>query len=106
MSVEADAAWSDAGARGTLVERSPLLLAAAVAGAYFLAAWLGLGLIARPQDVAVFWPAAGVAAGSMLAMSRPTRPWLARGLSPDSGRRTPNGGRRSIRITTTSRCMG
>jgi PAS domain S-box-containing protein len=80
LSVEADAAWSDAGARGTLVERSPLLLAAAVAGAYFLAAWLGLGLIARPQDVAVFWPAAGVAAGSMLAVSRPTRPWLAAGI--------------------------
>lgn len=63
-----------------LVERSPLLLAAIVAVAYALAAALSLELVARPQDVAVFWPAAGLAAGSMIAVARPVRPWIAAGI--------------------------
>jgi PAS domain S-box-containing protein len=37
--------------------------AVAIAGAYFLAARLGLALRSEPSDVAVFWPAAGIAAG-------------------------------------------
>lgn len=81
MPVETDAAWSGTRVReAPLVERSPLLLATVVAVAYFLAAGLSLGLVARPQDVAVFWPAAGIATGSMLAVPPSTRPWLAAGV--------------------------
>jgi PAS domain S-box-containing protein len=54
-----------------------LTLALVVALAYALTAWLGLGLVARLEVVAVFWPAAGVAAGSMAATAAPLRPWLA-----------------------------
>lgn len=45
-------------------------LAAVLAVGYFLAAWLGLLVVAQPAHVAAFWPAAGVAAGIMLAMGR------------------------------------
>src|SRR5580693_2277597 len=38
-------------------------LAVAVGVAYFLSARLSLGLLTKPDGVAVFWPAAGVAAG-------------------------------------------
>src|SRR5258708_22270995 len=38
-------------------------LAAAVAVAYFLAGRLGVGLILKPEGVAVFWPAAGISSG-------------------------------------------
>ena len=43
--------------------------AGALAVVYFLTARLGLALQAQPSDVAVFWPASGVAAG-FLIMSR------------------------------------
>ena len=43
-------------------------LAAAVGIAYFLAARLSLLLLAKPDRVAVFWPAAGVAAGTLIAL--------------------------------------
>jgi PAS domain S-box-containing protein len=39
-----------------------------VAAAYFLAARLGLALLIMPGGVAAFWPAAGVAAGTMIAL--------------------------------------
>jgi len=42
----------------------------AVAFAYFGAAWLGLRLLAQPSDVAVFWPASGIAAGILIAAGR------------------------------------
>jgi integral membrane sensor domain MASE1 len=42
----------------------------AVTVAYFGAAWLGLGLLAQPSDVAVFWPASGIAAGILIAAGR------------------------------------
>jgi PAS domain S-box-containing protein len=44
--------------------------AAGVAAAYFLAALLGLALRIQPSDVAVFWPAAGVAAGILVVTGR------------------------------------
>jgi signal transduction histidine kinase len=43
-------------------------LAIAVAIAYFLAARLSLALLTKPDGVAVFWPAAGVAAGVLIAL--------------------------------------
>ena len=39
-------------------------LAIAVGVAYFLAARLSLALLTKPDGVAVFWPAAGLASGS------------------------------------------
>jgi PAS domain S-box-containing protein len=42
----------------------------AVAVAYFGAAWLGLRLLAQPSDVAVFWPASGIAVGILIAAGR------------------------------------
>ena len=43
-------------------------LAAAVGLAYFLAAQLGLGLLMKPDGVAVFWPAAGISSGVLIAL--------------------------------------
>lgn len=43
-------------------------LTIAVAIAYFLAARLSFFLVTKPDDVAAFWPAAGVAAGLMIAL--------------------------------------
>jgi PAS domain S-box-containing protein len=43
-------------------------LAAAVCIAYFLAARLSLLLLTKPDGVAVFWPASGVAAGVLIAL--------------------------------------
>lgn len=66
--------------------RAPGSVAAAAAAmplvgiAYFLAAWLGLALVAQPAGVAVFWPAAGVAGGAMLALNGRARPWAAAGV--------------------------
>ncbi|MBX9776267.1 MAG: MASE1 domain-containing protein [Xanthobacteraceae bacterium] len=46
----------------------PVLLAVVVSIAYFLAARLSLALLTKPEGVAVFWPAAGVAAGVLIAL--------------------------------------
>jgi PAS domain S-box-containing protein len=43
-----------------------IALAAAVGVAYFLAAQLSLALLTKPDGVAVFWPAAGIAAGALI----------------------------------------
>jgi signal transduction histidine kinase len=43
-------------------------LAAAVAVVYFVAARLSLALLTKPEGVAVFWPAAGVSAGVLIAL--------------------------------------
>jgi integral membrane sensor domain MASE1 len=45
-------------------------LAACIATAYFLAARVGLALQAQPSDVAVFWPASGLAAGILIVAGR------------------------------------
>jgi PAS domain S-box-containing protein len=44
--------------------------ACAIALAYFLAAQLGLSLLDKPSDVAVFWPASGIAAAILIAAGR------------------------------------
>jgi PAS domain S-box-containing protein len=48
-------------------------LAVAVGIAYFLAARLSLALLTKPEGVAVFWPAAGVAAGVLIALGSRAR---------------------------------
>ena len=48
--------------------------ACAVAIVYFLAARLGLTLLSMPSDVAVFWPASGIAAGILIVSGRRALP--------------------------------
>src|SRR6478672_3827493 len=48
-------------------------LTVAVAIAYFLAAQLSLLLLTKPDGVAVFWPAAGVSAGTLIALGHAAR---------------------------------
>ena len=50
-------------------------IAAAVGLAYFLAAKLSLGLLMKPAGVAVFWPAAGISSGVLIALG-PRARWL------------------------------
>src|SRR5258708_28821657 len=46
---------------------------AAVAIAYFLSARLSLALLEKPDGVAVFWPAAGVASGTLIVAGSAAR---------------------------------
>ena len=48
-------------------------LAVTVAIVYFLAARLSLALLTKPEGVAVFWPAAGVSAGVLIALGSRAR---------------------------------
>jgi integral membrane sensor domain MASE1 len=52
---------------------SPLGLALAVSILYFLGALLGLALLTQPHGVAVFWPAAGISAGMLVAFGPQAR---------------------------------
>src|SRR5262245_66585534 len=45
----------------------------AVAIAYFTAARLSLELLTKPEGVAVFWPAAGVSAGTLIVLGSRAR---------------------------------
>jgi PAS domain S-box-containing protein len=49
------------------------VFALALGVTYFLAARLSLALLTKPDGVAVFWPAAGVAAGTLIAVGPPAR---------------------------------
>src|ERR1700674_4495489 len=67
-----------AGRRPDLAPRSSgptasIVLSVAVAVAYFLAARLSLALLTKPDGVAVFWPAAGVASGVLIAVGPAAR---------------------------------
>jgi signal transduction histidine kinase len=46
----------------------PVLLAVEIGVVYFLAARLSLALLTKPEGVAVFWPAAGISAGALIAL--------------------------------------
>jgi PAS domain S-box-containing protein len=50
-----------------------IVLALGIAVAYFLAARLSLALLTKPDGVAVFWPAAGVASGVLIALGPAVR---------------------------------
>ena len=54
--------------------------AGALAIVYFLTAQLGLLLLAQPSDVAVFWPASGIAAGFLIMSGRRAYPALVIGV--------------------------
>lgn len=51
----------------------PIGLAVAVGIAYFIAARLSLALLTKPEGVAVFWPAAGISAGVLIALGSTAR---------------------------------
>jgi signal transduction histidine kinase len=51
----------------------PIGLAVAVGIVYFLAARLSLVLLTKPEGVAVFWPAAGVSSGVLIALGSRAR---------------------------------
>lgn len=51
----------------------PIMLGIAVGAGYFLAARLSLLLLIPSDGVAVFWPAAGVASGTLIALGRRAR---------------------------------
>src|SRR5262249_13194759 len=43
-------------------------LAVAIGVTYFFAAWLSIALLTKPDGVAVFWPAAGLSSGTLIAL--------------------------------------
>src|SRR4051794_38880208 len=51
----------------------PVGLAVGVGVAYFFAAQLSLVLLTKPDGVAVFWPAAGISAGTLVALGSAAR---------------------------------
>src|SRR5712671_4053383 len=57
----------------TLPRIGTIGLAIAVGIAYFVAAQLSLALLTKPDGVAVFWPAAGVSSGVLIALGRAAR---------------------------------
>lgn len=50
-------------------------LAALVGLGYFLAARLSIGLVLKPEGVAVFWPAAGISSGVLIALGSRRARW-------------------------------
>jgi signal transduction histidine kinase len=52
-----------------------IALAALVGLAYFLAARLSIGLVLKPEGVAVFWPAAGISSGALIALGSHRARW-------------------------------
>jgi len=60
---------------GGLIERwfGSVGLAVAIGVAYYLSARLSLLLVSKPDGVAVFWPAAGIACGALIALGRDAR---------------------------------
>jgi signal transduction histidine kinase len=55
-------------------------LAATVGAAYFLVAWLSVGLVLEPEGVSVFWPAAGITSGFLIALGPRARWPMAAGV--------------------------
>jgi PAS domain S-box-containing protein len=66
--------WRQVSVYGNLIQQrvGPIALAIAVGLAYFLTARLSLLLMTQP-GVAVFWPAAGVSSGTLIALGRAAR---------------------------------
>ena len=59
-------------------------LAVAVAGVYLLVARLSLALLTKPDGVAVFWPGAGIAAGTLIALGSRVQVPVAAGVAAAS----------------------
>ena len=70
-------------AAGSLARRGAgyAALAGAVGIAYFLAARLSVGLVLKPEGVAVFWPAAGISSGVLIALGPRARWPVAAGVT-------------------------
>jgi len=73
------------GTRGYLLASAPaaarrVAALGGVAVAYYLAARLGLALLSAPSDVAVFWPASGIAAGILIIANRRVWPTIVVGV--------------------------
>jgi integral membrane sensor domain MASE1 len=64
----------------TLPRTGAVGVAVAVGVAYFIAAQLSLAFLTKPDGVAVFWPAAGVSSGVLIALGRDTRLPIAGGV--------------------------
>ena len=78
---KAAGAGADSAAAGLVREwGAGVGLAVAVGAAYFLVARLGVGLVLEPEGVAVFWPAAGITSGFLIAMGPRARWPLAAGV--------------------------
>jgi len=56
-------------------------LAALVGLAYFFAARLSVNLVLKPEGVAVFWPAAGISSGVLIALGPHARWPVAAGVT-------------------------
>ena len=69
--------WQNFTKTGSAIDQTrwgnPIGLAVAVGIVYFLAARLSLALLTKPEGVAVFWPAAGVSAGVLIALGSRAR---------------------------------
>jgi PAS domain S-box-containing protein len=65
--------WLSAALTTTSRSRAFVGLMVAVGVTYFLAARLSLFLLTKPDGVAVFWPAAGVSVGVLIALGRAAR---------------------------------
>ena len=52
-----------------------IVLTALVGLGYFLAARLSIGLVLKPEGVAVFWPAAGISSGVLIALGSRRARW-------------------------------
>jgi integral membrane sensor domain MASE1 len=57
--------------------RQDAALAVALGLVYYALARLGILFQAEPENIALFWPAAGISAGAMIASGRRLRPYLA-----------------------------
>src|SRR5262249_47953402 len=67
-------AWRSAHTRGGVRSWTGFAgLAIAVAASYLLAAHVSLTLLTKPDGVAVFWPAAGIASGTLIALGPKAR---------------------------------
>lgn len=62
------------------IDRKDVVWACVVAIFYFAAARMGLALMAQPQSVAIFWPASGFAAGTLLVLGSKRRGAVAVGV--------------------------
>jgi len=71
---------SKTGAVPTLPWIGAVGLAIAIGIAYFFAAQLSLELLTEPDGVALFWPAAGVSSGVLIALGRDARLPVASGV--------------------------
>src|ERR1043166_8426638 len=71
-------AWYDERTRRWVADAG---LAAAVGAVYFLVARLSVGLVLEPTGVAVFWPAAGITSGFLIALGPRARWPMAAGVT-------------------------